>query len=100
MKMLVSRKNLQLIHLVPGVGSVRTERAESSHQRIDSGASSRLRRILLQPLTEGRIQSLMPSPCYEACLLDQALISTQSYIFHTVRVCTIPVFLAFSSETN
>jgi hypothetical protein len=65
--------------------------AETAHQRIDSGASSRLGRILLQPLAEGRIQSLVPSLCHQACLLDQVLISAQSYIFHTGTVYTILV---------
>src|SRR5216684_1647894 len=93
MKILVSRKNLPLIHLVPGVGSVRADMAETPHQRIDSGASSRLCRILLQPLAEGRIQSLVLRPRHQTGLLDQALVRTQSYILHTVTVYTISVYL-------
>src|SRR5258707_3276846 len=100
MKMLVSRKNLPLIHFVRGVGSSGSHMSQAAHKRAHSRPASRLRRILLQPLAEGRIQGLMPRPRYEACLLNQALISTQSYIFHTVIVYTILAFLAFSSETN
>src|SRR5258708_17756971 len=90
-KMLVSRKNLPLIHLVPSVGPGRPHVLQAPHQRVDSCAPSCLCRILFQPLAESRVQRLVLRPCDLPCLLDQAFFRAAGDVFHAVTVYTISV---------
>jgi len=44
--------------------------SETPHQSIDGRAATRLRSVLLQPLTEGCVQGLMSRLGYQSRLLD------------------------------
>src|SRR5271155_2505608 len=90
-KRLVSRKNLPLIHLVPGVGASRAYMPQPPHQCIHGSSASRLRCVLLQPLTEGRIQGCMPRLGYQSRLFDQGFLRAESNVLHTEIVYTILV---------
>jgi len=62
--MLVSRKNLPLIHLVSGKRSRRTHMTQTLHKRIHGSASAGLCRVLFQPLPESSIESFVLGPGY------------------------------------
>jgi len=62
---------------------------ETAHQSTHSGAPSGLRSVLLQPLTEGRIQCRMPRPCDQPGLLDRAFFRAESKGFHNAAAYTI-----------
>src|ERR1039458_1135582 len=90
-KMLVSRRNLPLIHFFPRIGAGGAHVSQTAHQRIHGGATTRLRCVLLQPLAEGRVQRRVPRLRNQPRLLNQALFRTESDVLHTAVVYTISV---------
>src|SRR5690348_253191 len=88
-KMLVSRKNLPLIHLVPCIGPGRPHVLQAAHQRVDRCSPASLCRILLQPLAERCVQRLVLSPRHQPRLLNQALFRAKGDVLHANTVYTI-----------
>lgn len=62
---------------------------KTAHERIHSRASAILSGVLLEPLTECRVERRMTRLGDESSLLDQILIGAQGYVFHTNLVYTI-----------
>src|SRR5277367_5138498 len=92
--MFVSRKNLALIHFVPGIRTGGAHVFEPSHEGVHARARPFLRRVLLQPLAESRVQRLMPRARHQAGLFNESFFRTQSNILHANLVYTIFVYLA------
>src|SRR5271157_327025 len=82
-KMLVSRKNLALIHLVPAEAPPRLHVPQAFHQSVELLRAAALCRKLFQPLTEHSVERLMAGFGQEARLLDQLFIRTEGDVFHT-----------------
>ena len=85
-KMLVSRKNLSFIHLVPGKGTVGADVFQSTHERVYGRTSASLCRVLFQPRSEGRIQRGFAQPRNLASSLNDVLVRAQGDSLHT---CTL-----------
>src|SRR5262252_1374861 len=69
-KIFVSRKNLALIHLVPGEAPSRFHMLQTFHQSVELLHPTGLRSELFQPLAEHGIQRLMPRFGQQPRLLD------------------------------
>ena len=80
--MFVSRKNLALIHFVPGKMTAGLHMPQPLHQGFVFLCASLLCRELQQPFPKCRIQSGVLSSSLVACLLDQVLIRAQGNILH------------------
>jgi len=80
--MLVSRKNLALIHFVPGETATRVDVTKAAHQGVHFLAAARLRGELHEPFAKCGVQGLALCPRHQACLLDEVFVGTESYIFH------------------
>jgi len=65
--------------------------AEAAHERVDGRASSRLRRVLLQPLTKSGVEGLVAGLGHQTRLLNQGFVGTERYVLHTNTVYTISV---------
>jgi hypothetical protein len=75
-------KPLPLSHFVAGVRTGRVYILETAHQRIDSSAASRLRRVMLQPGAEGRVQRGVPRPRDQSRPFDQSSFRTEGDFSH------------------
>src|SRR5580692_10332047 len=88
-KMLVSRKNLPFIHLVPTEAPPRLYMLQSLHQSVELLRAAASRCKLFQPFAEHSIERLMLRFGQKARLLNQLLICTERNVFHTKAVYTI-----------
>lgn len=68
--MLVSRKNLALIHFVAREAPSGLDVGHAAHQSIKGCAAAGLGSILGEPLAESGIQSFMLRSCHQSGLLD------------------------------
>jgi hypothetical protein len=86
--MLVSRKNLPLIHVVPGEVTARFDVPEPLHECSHLAPAACLSRKLLQPFAKSRIQRPALAASDKSSLLDKILVGTQGYVFHSGLVYT------------
>src|SRR6202041_224183 len=93
-KMFVSRKYLPFIHLAPAEAPPRLHMLQSLHQSVELLRAAASCCKLFQPFAEHSIKRLMLRFGQQACLLNQLLICTEGYVFHTTTVYTIFVYLA------
>lgn len=96
--MLVSRKNLPLIHLVSRIRTLRPDVTQPPHERVNRCSASRLRRVFLEPLAKGSIQRGVARLRYQPGLLNQRFFCAQRDVFHTGIVYTI--FVCFASGVH
>jgi hypothetical protein len=81
--MLVSRKNLSLIHLVPREVPARINMPHVLHQSMEALSVSLACRELRKPLAKGLIQRRTLGASKRARLLNQVLVGTEGNILHT-----------------
>jgi hypothetical protein len=86
--MLVSRKNLSLIHLFAAEAPPRLHLLQAFHQSVELLRAAALCRELFQPIADHTMERLMPGFGQQAHLLDQLLIRTEGHIPHTQIVHT------------
>src|ERR1700757_3237674 len=90
--MLVSRKNLSLIHLVAVEPAPGFDVLKPLHQRVILCPTSRLRRKLFEPFAKGDIQGFVTGASYRPGLFDQVLIRAERNVLHTSSVYTTLVY--------
>jgi len=87
--MLVSRKNLSLIHFVAGKSAPGPDMSKALHQRVVLLVAPGLGGELLEPFAKSAIQRLTPSASDGAGPFDQILVRAQGNVLHTISVYTI-----------
>src|SRR5579864_5067261 len=93
--MLVSRKNLSLIHLIAGVRPVGSDRAaEPFHEGIVFFRFSGLLCKLDEPFAESLIERPLLGSSEVASPFDEVFVGTEGDILHTKRVYTGFVYTA------
>jgi len=103
--MLVSRKNLSLIHLVAGEPASGFDVLKPLHQRVILCPTSRLRRKLFEPFAKDDIQCFVTGASYRPSLFDQVRVRAERNVPHTSSVYTILVhkrssFLFMRTQTD
>src|SRR6185312_294185 len=89
MKIFVSRNDLALIHLVPGVfAAARVYVREFLVESVDCLLMATLPRVVRKPIAESLIEGRILQLRLETCLLDQVGIGAEGYIAHTISVYT------------
>lgn len=86
--MLVSRKNLTLIHFVAGEVAPGLNIAKPVHESVERCPPASTTRILLEPFSKSGIQGFALGLGHQSSLLDQRFVGTQSHVFHTKTVYT------------
>src|SRR5580700_1240365 len=81
-KMLVSRKNLPLIHFVPAETPAGLHMFEAFHESVVFPRAAALRRELLEPLAEQGVKGLMLRLGQEAGLFDELFVGAERDILH------------------
>ena len=84
--MLVSRKNLSLIHLFPREMPARPHRLDPAHELIEACRVRARRCILRQPIAESVIQGLALVVSDLAGLIDQIFIGAEGDVSHECSV--------------
>src|SRR5258707_15486304 len=86
MKILVSRKTLSLIHLVPGVLSVDLDIAQSIHQGVEFLSLSLPGGELSEPFAESSVQGSVLRLCGTARFFDQMFVGAERDVLHCFSV--------------
>jgi hypothetical protein len=94
--MLVSRKNLTLIHLVPCKAPPSLHMLQPSHKRVVFLNAAGARGELRKPFAKGGIEGFMLGFSDKAGLFNQVLVSAEGDVLHTNAVYT--VFVQFANE--
>ena len=93
--MLVSRKNLALIHFVSGEATAGVDVTKAAHDGVHFFTVARLRGKLHQPFPEHGIERLALRARQETRLLNQVFVGAEGNILHTILVYTISVLRFF-----
>src|SRR5271157_4758618 len=98
--MLVSRKNLTLIHFIPAEVAASVDMTKASHECVHLLPIAGLSGKLQQPFPEGCVEGPALRAGHQPCLLNQVLIGTESNVLHTVSVYTRTVRSALESSVG
>jgi len=82
--MLVSRKNLALIHLIPREAAAGIDTFQARHKSIEIARGTGAGHIVIEPLPKGDIQCGVARAGHESSLFDEVLVGTESDILHTI----------------
>ena len=89
--MLVSRKNLTLIHFIPAEAVASLDMTKAPHECVHLLPIAGLSGKLQQPLPEGCVEGPALRAGNQPRLLNQVLIGAESDILHTILAYTIAV---------